>query len=392
MVNTVLAPVQKRGQANLEKLGLPTRRQEAWRLTDLKRLEAMASLPPVEDADQSAWPSVGQGVTRLVIGSDADPLEGIQLPEGVSPLSEAELEQALGHTLDRCGCAQVWPVEFNHAKAQQILALRVRGRVGPLELVLAAGAGLNATRVLLLVEEKAELELMQVLLAEGASAHSHVLEVHLGQEAQLRHGVLATADGASALMAHLAVEQEPRSSYALTSVVQGWNLGRVEPRVVQVDGQAETVLKGLAVTGAEQQLATHTAVRFDGPEGELDQLQKCLAGGQSHAIFNGAISVPRDAQRTNAAQLSRNLLLSDRARVDTKPELEIVADDVRCAHGATVSQLQEDELFYLQSRGIAASAAAALLLRGACQEVVDQLPVGAQAWRPLERVMEGIGR
>ena len=123
---------------------------------------------------------------------------------------------------------------------------------------------------------------------------------------------------------------------------------------MQVDGQAETVLKGLAVTGAEQQLATHTAVRFDGPE-ELDQLQKCRAGGQSHAIFNGAISVPRDAQRTNAAQLSRNLLLSDRARVDTKPELEIVADDVRCAHGATVSQLQDDELFYLQSRGIAAA-------------------------------------
>ena len=118
----------------------------------------------------------------------------------------------------------------------------------------------------------------------------------------------------------------------------------------------QTVLKGLAVTGADQQLATHTAVRFNGPEGELDQLQKCLAGGQSHAIFNGAISVPRDAQRTNAAQLSRNLLLSDRARVDTKPELEIVADDVRCAHGATVSQLQDDELFYLQSRGIAAAA------------------------------------
>ena len=105
----------------------------------------------------------------------------------------------------------------------------------------------------------------------------------------------------------------------------------MEPRVVQVDGQAQTMLKGLAVTGADQQLATHTAVRFDGPEGELDQLQKCLAGGQSHAIFNGAISVPRDAQRTNAAQLSRNLLLSERARVDTKPELEIVADDVRCA-------------------------------------------------------------
>ena len=390
MGSSVLAPVQERGRAALEHLGLPNRRDEPWRLTDLKRLEAVSALPASASPLPTPLPPCLEGVTRLVLNGSDDPLAGQHLPDGITVLNAEELEQALGHTLDRCGCAQVWPVEFNHAKAQQILALRVRGRVGPLELVLAAGDGLIATRVLLVLEEKAELELMQVLLAEGASAHSHVLEVHLGQESQLRHGVLATADGASSLMAHLAVEQEPRSSYVFTSVVQGWSFGRVEPRVVQVDGQATTVLKGLAVTVGEQQLATHTAVRFDGPEGELDQLQKCLAGGRSHAIFNGAISVPRDAQRTNAAQLSRNLLLSDRARVDTKPELEIVADDVRCAHGATVSQLQDDELFYLQSRGIAAADAAALLLRGACQEVIEQLPGAAQAWRPLERVMESL--
>ena len=390
MGSSVLAPVQERGRAALEHLGLPNRRDEPWRLTDLKRLEAVSALPASASPLPTPLPPCLEGVTRLVLNGSDDPLAGQHLPDGITVLNAEELEQALGHTLDRCGCAQVWPVEFNHAKAQQILALRVRGRVAPLELVLAAGDGLNATRVLLVLEEKAELELMQVLLAEGVSAHSHVLEVHLGQESQLRHGVLATADGASSLMAHLAVEQEPRSSYVFTSVVQGWSFGRVEPRVVQVDGQATTVLKGLAVTVGEQQLATHTAVRFDGPEGELDQLQKCLAGGRSHAIFNGAISVPRDAQRTNAAQLSRNLLLSDRARVDTKPELEIVADDVRCAHGATVSQLQDDELFYLQSRGIAAADAAALLLRGACQEVIEQLPGAAQAWRPLERVMESL--
>ena len=198
------------------------------------------------------------------------------------------------------------------------------------------------------------------------------------------------SSGAASLLTHCAVEQEPRSRYAFTSVVQGWSLGRLEPRVVQVDGQATTTIKGLAVTSAEQQLATHTSVCFNGPEGELDQLQKCLAADRSHTIFNGAINVPREAQRTNAAQLSRNLLLSDRARVDTQPELEIVADDVRCAHGATVSQLQEDELFYLQSRGIGAADAAALLLRGACQEIIGQLPEAAQVWSPLERVMEGL--
>ena len=390
MASSVLTPVQERGRAALERLGLPTRRQEAWRLTNLKRLAALAELPASGKATTRTLPPASEGVVRLVLDGSGASLEDQVWPEGISRLSPTELEQALGHTLDRCGCAEAWPVEFNHASSHQLLALRIHGKVPPLELVLAGGEGLVATRVLLLLEEKAELELLEVVLAEGASAHSHVLEAHLGQEAVLRHGFLASADGQASLLTHLAVEQETRSHYALTSVVTGWSLGRVEPRVVQVDGQAETTLKGLAVTSADQQLATHTAVRFDGPEGELDQLQKCLASGQSHTIFNGAIEVPRIAQRTNAAQLSRNLLLSGQARVDTKPELEIVADDVRCAHGATVSQLQEDELFYLQSRGIAAQDAAALLLRGACQEVIEQLPAAAQTWRPLERVMESL--
>ena len=390
MASSVLTPVQERGRAALERLGLPTRRQEAWRLTNLKRLAALAELPASGKATTRTLPPAAERVVRLVLDGSGASLEDQVWPEGISLLSATELEQALGHTLDRCGCAETWGVEFNHASSHQLLALRIRGKVPPLELVLAGGEGLVATRVLLLLEEKAELELLEAVLAEGASAHSHVLEAHLGQEAVLRHGFLASADGQASLLTHLAVEQETRSHYALTSVVTGWSLGRVEPRVVQVDGQAETTLKGLAVTSADQQLATHTAVRFDGPEGELDQLQKCLASGQSHTIFNGAIEVPRIAQRTNAAQLSRNLLLSGQARVDTKPELEIVADDVRCAHGATVSQLQEDELFYLQSRGIAAQDAAALLLRGACQEVIEQLPTAAQAWRPLERVMESL--
>ena len=385
MVKSVLAPVQERGQVNLEKLGLPSRREEAWRLADLKRLEAMASLPPAQGVVEQSWPAVAQAVTRLVIGTEADPLETVQLPEGVSRLSDSELEQALGHTLDRCGCAETWPVELNHAHSRHVVALRVRGSVAPLEIVLAAGSGLVSTRVLLLLEEKAELDLLQVIPAERDHAapplaHSHVIEVHLGQEARLRHGLLASASGDASLLAHLAVEQEPRSSYDFVSVCRGWRFGRLEPRVLQVDGQATTRLNGLAMTGGDEQFATHTGVCFEGPEGSLDQLQKAVAADRSHSIFNGAIQVPRAAQRTDASQLSRNLLLSNRARVDAKPELEIVADDVKCAHGATVSQLQQNQLFYLRSRGVAADEAAALLLKGYCCEVVDRLPAAAAPW------------
>ncbi len=394
----LLEPVQQRGRDALSKLGLPTRRQEDWRLTDLDRLRSLMALPlmhsdaglssgstalAVPDAPESGW--------RLRLDGVSDPLEGVSLPEGVSVLEGAELHQALGHTLEKCGCATAWPVEFNHALTTQVVALRIRGAVPPLELLVAAPADcLVPTRLLLVVEEKAELEVLEVIQAPAATAHSHVLEMHLGQEARVRHGVVAAGSGQSSLLAHLAVEQEPRSTYELTTVSWGWSLGRIEPRVVQVDGRASTVLKGLVVTNQEQQFATHTAMRFEGEEGQLDQLQKAVAAGRSHAIFNGAVQVPRAAQRTDAAQLSRNLLLSDRARIDTKPELEIVADDVRCAHGATVTQLQEDELFYLRSRGISAARAASLLLRGYCQDVVDLLPALAQRWPVITQVLEGL--
>ncbi|MEB3158172.1 MAG: SufD family Fe-S cluster assembly protein [Synechococcus sp.] len=391
-----LAPVQARGRAALEALGFPKRRQEAWRLTDLGRLEGLMALPQISASaggngqPLGATPAPPVKGWRLVLDGDGDPLEGVVLPPGVSVLIGNELEQALGHTLERCGGSGSWPVAFNHAITGQVLALRIRGAVPPFEVIVAAAqSSLTPTRVLLVVEEKAELELLEVIHGASGAAQSHLLELHLGQESRVRHGLLALGDGNGALLADLAVEQEPRSAYELISVAKGWELGRVEPRVVQVDGGASTVLKGLVLTNDDQQFATHTAMRFGGEEGQLDQLQKAVAAGRSHCIFNGAVQVPRAAQRTNAAQLSRNLLLSDRARIDTKPELEIVADDVRCAHGATVTQLQEDELFYLRSRGISAPRAAALLLRGYCQEVVDQLPALAQRWPIIDQLLEG---
>ena len=394
----VMQPVQQRGRDALAGMGLPSRRQEDWRLTEMSRVEALLSLPLASaitsaplSQPETTCPELPAQSWRVRLDGRQDPLEGVVLPEGVSVLTGSELEQALGHTLERCGCAQAWPVEFNHAMAGHVLALRIRGSVPPLELlVTASSAALAATRVLLVVEEKAQFELLEVVQAAAGSAHSHLVEMHLGQEACVKHGLVALGGGDASLLGHCAVEQEPRSTYTFTSVLKGWRLGRLEPRVVQVDGHASTVLKGLVLTQDDQQVATHTAVRFEGEEGQLDQLQKAVAADRSHSIFNGAVQVPRAAQRTDAAQLSRNLLLSDRARIDTKPELEIVADDVRCAHGATVTQLQEDELFYLRSRGISAAKAASLLLRGYCQEVVDLLPSLAQRWSITDQLLEGL--
>jgi Fe-S cluster assembly protein SufD len=106
-------------------------------------------------------------------------------------------------------------------------------------------------------------------------------------------------------------------------------------------------------------------------------LHKCIIDDRAQAIFNGKVFVPQAAQFTNASQLNRNLLLSSKARVDTKPQLEITADQVKCAHGATVSQLEADDIFYLQSRGINAVSARELLLDAFAAEIIKGIPVAS---------------
>jgi Fe-S cluster assembly protein SufD len=125
----------------------------------------------------------------------------------------------------------------------------------------------------------------------------------------------------------------------------------------------------------ERQLGdTHSFIDHAHPHGTSRQLHKCVAGGHAHAVFNGRILVRPGAQRTDSSQSSRNLLTSRRAHVDTKPQLEIFADDVKCAHGATVGQLEAEELFYLQPQH-EQPAARALLTYGFAAEVVDRIPI-----------------
>ena len=398
-----LAAVQGRGRGALAALQGPSRRQEAWRFTDLALLAGLNLNPSPAlssgfDTDGAAANGAGTDgaalpdTLRLKLDGGSDPLAGVVLPAGVSPLSESELVLALGHTLAATGCEQHWPVELNHASASQLLALRIASRSQvSLELVSDAAAELRPLRVLLILEEKAQLQLCQRLTATGAGLTSLVLEAHLGRGARLEHGLVALGHPGAALLAHLALEQEPESHVSLVAVSAGWGVSRLEPRIVQVDGSATTTLRGLQVVAGDQIADTHSHMAFGGPEGQLDQLHKAVADGRGRSVFNGAVRVPRAAQRTNAAQLSRSLLLSDRARIDTKPELEIVADDVRCAHGATVSCLQLDELFYLQSRGIAADQASALLKRAFCEEVLRELPAAARRWCPFESLLAAHG-
>jgi Fe-S cluster assembly protein SufD len=403
-----LAAARQRAARALAECPLPSRREEAWRFTDLAPLQAINPAPLAPEAPSgSLLPSAAAGAVRLVLNGHGDPLAGVNLPAGIEPIASAELETLLldqpsdrgaddrfddlsSHAAARAGSEAPWSGLLAAATAGQILALRVRGVVEPtLELIsdAASAEGVLPLRVLLVLEPEARLELLQVHRAAGASLTTVLLEARLGAGAHLSHGLIGQGSGAAVLLADLPIKQEPGSHYAFTSAVAGWALSRLEPRVLQSGGAATTRLRSLQRVDGAQIADQHSQVRFEGPEGELDQLHKAIADGAGRSVFNGAVAVPRAAQRTDAVQLSRSLLLSDRARIDTKPQLEIVADDVKCAHGATVSRLQSEELFYLQSRGIAAATASRLLLRGFCGEVLRELPAAAAIWQPLVMVL-----
>ena len=358
--------------ADLAAAPLPGRRQEDWRFTDLAPLRAVAP---------ELWAGADPFAALASPGRD--------LPAGLTLLDAAEQQALWSQGLQATGSGDLWPVRLNAGASPRCLALQVSGAAGPLQLDLDAGAaaGLRGLQLLLVLEEGASLELLLNASSSGVNATSLVAVAQLGRDARLSLGLLAAGDPRASLLGHLAISQAPGSALQLTTAVGGWGLSRLEPRICQREGAAHTRLRALQVVDGEELADTHSQVRFEGPAGVLDQLHKVVAAGSGRSVFNGAIQVPRLAQQTDAAQLSRSLLLSERARVDTKPELEIVADDVKCAHGATVSRLQQNELFYLQSRGIGADQAARLLLRGYCEEVLRDLPAAAAPLNPLKRLL-----
>jgi Fe-S cluster assembly protein SufD len=232
-------------------------------------------------------------------------------------------------------------------------------------------------RCLVVAEAGAECTLIEDYVAVGDAAYFNdvVTEVVLGEGARVRHvRVQREAAGAFhiATCAAVVAKDARYESYAVTL---GARLSRFNLNVLQQGDGAEVRMDGLALISGRQLADTHSLMDHARPAGRCEQSHKCIVGGAAHAVFNGRIVVRPGAQLTNSAQSSRNLLLSDKARVDTKPQLEIFADDVKCAHGATVGQLDADQLFYLRSRGLSLARARDLLTYAFAAELIDRIPV-----------------
>lgn len=247
----------------------------------------------------------------------------------------------------------------------------------PLHLlhVAATGDAALCARHLVCLGDGARATIVEHHVGSGDAAYldDSLTDIVLGEGAVLTWVMLQEAGPRATHIAELRVEQAAGSRLEATSIALGARLSRTGITTRLAGEGAQATLDGLYLADGRRHVDHHTTIDHAAPGGKSRERFRGIVDGAARAVFNGRVIVRPDAQRSDAAQTNRNLLLSAQAEVDTKPQLEIWADDVQCSHGATVGQLDDAALFYLQSRGIPAATARALLIRAFADEIVAAL-------------------
>ena len=379
--------------ARFAELGWPTTRLEPWRHTSLSFLEQhelqapesaphpAATLAAVrsEFDDGGHWLVFVDGRferTLSVLGG---------LPAGVvcAPLSEAlskhaEAVEAAFGTADEAAS----PYALNLALCTDGAFVRLaRGTAlgAPLHLVFigATGAADTHLRNLIVAEANTEASIIEHHLGGGSTLGTTVTLVHTAQDARITHLKLQQQDATAIHLAQIKAEQARGSYFASHSLSFGARLARNDIHT-RFDGEGcETLLNGLYHVDGRRHVDHHTLIEHASPLGISREYYRGLVDDNARGVFSGRIIVAQDAQRTDAVQRCDNLLLSRMAEADARPELEIYADDVKCAHGATVGQMDEDALFYLRTRGIDENQARQLLTYAFAAEVIERIALAS---------------
>ena len=398
-----LQSLRDRATAQVQSQSFPSNRDEAWRFTDLSNLLgiefAAAANSSVQLADLAAYVLPEAEHSRLVF------VDGVYAPH-LSDISNLPATLQVGNLAALAEPDELLPYLAQQSGADELFtALNTAGLSDaavivlpkqlvvdpPIHLLFVATGGdprsaqadqrptLTQPRCLVVAGVNSALTFVEdyVTLGSGVCLTNAVTEIWLAENAQVNHTRVQRDSLAAFHIGKTAVSQARSSRYTGNALSLGAALSRHHLEIYQTGEQTETTLNGLTMIAGTQVGDLHSAIALTQPYGTTRQLQKCIVGDRAHAIFNGKVLVPRAAQLTDAGQLNRTLLLSPKARVDTKPQLEIVADNVKCTHGATVGQLEADEVFYLQSRGIDAASARRLLVYAFAYEIIDQIAIAS---------------
>ncbi len=373
---------------SFQRSGLPSKKQEAWRYTSLDFLQRHEFVPLSESRDWSdelkriePITAPHQGIRLVLVNGRVDAQlstgaadAGLQIGSLATALASGDesLKEHLGRIADT----------GNDAFAAMNLSLMADGSYlkvpkgavidTPIEIVHVAVGNqpqMVHPRHLVVVEDDARVTLSEHYISVGNGPHfTNVLsELSIGRDARVHHERLQEEGKGAHHLSALHVRQDARSAYHMVSVSLGAAWSRTALTLTFSGEEASAELDGLYLAGDGQLSDMRVDVRHKVPKCTSRETFKGILDGRGRAVFDGRIEVARDAQETDASLSNDNLMLSRKAEVDTKPLLEIYADNVRCSHGTTVGQLDDRMMFYLQSRGIDKGVARQMLCMGFAQ-------------------------
>lgn len=387
--------LKQRRAAALERAGaltVPSVRDEDWRFTNLSalyKLKLQSAVPGKLDGAAIAEHAIAECGARIVM-VDGRYDESLSRPYQADAVFVGGLADALrmhGNLLEQVlaltaqGDSDLF-ASVNTAFLQDAAVVYVGpGKVldAPVHILQVSTGTQTAShpRVLVIAGRGAAATVVEEFVSIGASSclTNAVAEIAVDSNAELRYVKIQREIDSAFHIANTSATLARDARFRNWSITLGARISRHNLNILQRGEGIDCEVDGLTLISGRQLADTHSFIDHAHPHGVSRQLHKIVAGDAAHAVFNGKIFVRPGAQQTNSAQQSRNLLLSPRAHVDTKPQLEIFADDVKCAHGATVGQLDADEIFYLRSRGLSDPAARRLLTYAFAAEIVERIPI-----------------
>lgn len=385
-----LTSLRNEAFARFKELGFPTLKMEDWKYTNLQPLinqhYLLNDAIPGKDVDVDKAIIKGLEAYRLILVNGRfrkDLSDTVDEPGVVvTAIDEAATNEAfLTHFAQYADKTDNPLVALNTALFDGGLYIHVgknvtlKKNIHIIHVATSSEAIFNQTRNLFVLDINAEAEIIESFITndEALSLNNNVSELVLHENARLQHYYLQTAEEKSRYLNHTEVKQAKHSLYNnYNCSFPGASFVRNNINVRLDDTAVESHLYGVTLTAKDQLVDNHTIVDHRMPHCESYEWYKNIAQDTSTAVFNGKIFVQPDAQKTNAFQQNNNMLIGDKATIFTKPQLEIFADDVKCSHGCTMGQFDEEALFYLKARGIGEASARVLLVHAFAFDVTEK--------------------
>ena len=334
---------------------------EAWRFTAMAK-----SLPEV------LRPATGKGDADVIFTGNSVVLN--ELPGGIEVEQNTETTSSdFWHLLPAAGPTLTLSILKTPHRPLRVLVSR--------EAKSAEEATLGQLFIKVAASQKVMIQ--QVMHGNELGLSAHSTKLALSADSLVEHGVIIENGPEAMQMGHFSSVLSERSMLSQTFVVTGGKMTRVQVDATLNGVAAHASLASITKLNGQSHVDLNSTLRHLSPETTASQLAKNLLDGEAKAIFTGKVHIAKDCQQVTAEQLNRNLLLSKKAHAIGQPQLEILADDVKCSHGSTTGQIEEDATFYLLSRGITKERAAALLTRAFTEEVIHQAPL------PLQNFLRG---